>query len=40
MLELELDDGDRKETAYAARTVYLSWEYLSLDEVTADYQAY
>ena len=29
-----------KGTAYATRAVYLSWEYLSLDEVTADYQAY
>ena len=37
---LELDDGDRKETAYAMRTVYLLWEHLPLDEVTADYQAY
>lgn len=27
---LELDDDDRKETAYATRTVYLPWEYLPL----------
>lgn len=29
---LELDDDDRKETAYAMRTVYLPREYLSLDD--------
>lgn len=29
---LELDDGDRKETAYAMRTVYLLWEHLPLDD--------
>lgn len=27
---LELDDDDRKETAYATRTVYLPWEHLPL----------
>lgn len=27
---LELDDDDRKETAYATRTVYLSWQHLPL----------
>ena len=26
----ELDDDDRKETAYATRTVYLSWQHLPL----------
>lgn len=27
---LELNNGDRKETAYATRSVYLPWEYLPL----------
>ena len=30
----------RKETAHATHTVYLPWQHLSIDDVTADYQAY